>query len=272
MAFSAGQSYAVSTTFDPLQQYFLSSKPHISSFSFKELNLKQCEKHNIVSRKPLYISAVLSGFGHVDESKESKSRDTLVQCNAYEASRPQSVPIGIEFGQEAQAAAAQKLKIGMSKVAVSFTHIIKSGEPTFSVFVSRLLGETFPLPVYLSLLPIIGGCALAAITELNFNLTGFMGAMISNMPFVFRNICSKKGMKRKSVGGMNYYACLSMMSLLILTPFAIAVEGPQCHPSSSSKFQFNRSMPLVLPLQSWELSSTHSNLKFKGEVDEKKRK
>lgn len=61
----------------------------------------------------------------------------------------------------------------MSKVAVSFTHIIKSGEPAFSVLVSRfLLGETFPPAVYLSLLPIIGGCALAAVTELNFNMVG----------------------------------------------------------------------------------------------------
>lgn len=61
----------------------------------------------------------------------------------------------------------------MSKVAVSFTHIIKSGEPAFSVLVSRLLlGETFPVPVYLSLVPIIGGCALAAVTELNFNMIG----------------------------------------------------------------------------------------------------
>lgn len=86
--------------------------------------------------------------------------------------------------------------ISMSKVAVSFTHIIKSGEPAFSVLVSRfILGETFPLPVYLSLLPIIGGCALSAVTELNFNMTGFMGAMISNLAFVFRNIFSKKGMK-----------------------------------------------------------------------------
>jgi len=118
--------------------------------------------------------------------------------------------------------------VSMSKVAVSFTHIIKSGEPAFSVLVSRfLLGESFPVPVYLSLLPIIGGCALAAVTELNFNMTGFMGAMISNLAFVFRNIFSKKGMKGKSVSGMNYYACLSMLSLLILTPFAIAVEGPQ---------------------------------------------
>uniref|UniRef100_A0A6N2K8J9 Sugar phosphate transporter domain-containing protein n=1 Tax=Salix viminalis TaxID=40686 RepID=A0A6N2K8J9_SALVM len=118
--------------------------------------------------------------------------------------------------------------VSMSKVAVSFTHIIKSGEPAFSVLVSKfLLGDTFPLPVYLSLLPIIGGCALSAVTELNFNMTGFMGAMISNLAFVFRNIFSKKGMSGKSVSGMNYYACLSMLSLLILTPFAIAVEGPQ---------------------------------------------
>ncbi|XP_076893246.1 glucose-6-phosphate/phosphate translocator 1, chloroplastic-like [Bidens hawaiensis] len=118
--------------------------------------------------------------------------------------------------------------VSMSKVAVSFTHIIKSGEPAFSVLVSRfVLGEAFPMSVYLSLLPIIGGCGLAALTELNFNMTGFMGAMISNLAFVFRNIFSKRGMKGKSVSGMNYYACLSMLSLLILTPFAIAVEGPK---------------------------------------------
>ena len=68
----------------------------------------------------------------------------------------------------------------MSKVAVSFTHIIKSGEPAFSVLVSTfLLGETFPMPVYLSLLPIIGGCALAAITELNFNMIGMIQITIS---------------------------------------------------------------------------------------------
>lgn len=54
-----------------------------------------------------------------------------------------------------------------------------------------------------------------------------MGAMISNLAFVLRNIFSKKGMKGMSVSGMNYYACLSILSLLILTPFAIAVEGPK---------------------------------------------
>ncbi|XP_058220335.1 glucose-6-phosphate/phosphate translocator 2, chloroplastic-like [Rhododendron vialii] len=116
--------------------------------------------------------------------------------------------------------------VSMSKGAVSFTHVIKSGEPAFSVLASRFfLGEAFPWAVYLSLLPIIGGCALAAATELDFDLTGFMEAMTSNLAIVFRNVFSKRGMM--SVGGINYYACLSMMSLFILTPFAIAMEGPQ---------------------------------------------
>ncbi|XLS79399.1 hypothetical protein HN51_063624 [Arachis hypogaea] len=118
--------------------------------------------------------------------------------------------------------------VSMSKVAVSFTHHIKSGEPAFSVLVSRfLLGKSFPIPVYLSLVPIIGGCALAAVTELNYNMIGFVGAMISNLAFVFRNIFSKKGMKGMSVSGLNYCACLSILSLLILIPFAILVEGPK---------------------------------------------
>ncbi|XP_075503100.1 glucose-6-phosphate/phosphate translocator 1, chloroplastic-like [Primulina tabacum] len=141
--------------------------------------------------------------------------------------------------------------VSMSKVAVSFTHIIKSGEPAFSVLVSRfLLGETFPPAVYFSLLPIIGGCGLSALTELNFNMTGFMGAMISNLAFVFRNIFSKRGMKGKSVSGMNYYACLSMMSLLILTPFAIAVEGPQLWAAG-----FKESMSQIGPQIIWWMAA-----------------
>ncbi|KAM7252221.1 hypothetical protein ACFE04_024104 [Oxalis oulophora] len=118
--------------------------------------------------------------------------------------------------------------VSMSKVAVSFTHIIKSAEPAFSVIVSRfLLGENFPLPVYLSLIPIIGGCALSAATELNFNLTGFNGAMISNLAFVFRNIFSKKGMQGMAIDGLNYYGCLSILSFFLLLPFSFVMEGPQ---------------------------------------------
>jgi len=63
--------------------------------------------------------------------------------------------------------------VTMSKVVVSFTHVIKSSEPAFRVLVSSFfLGESFHVSVYLSLLPITRGCALAAIMELNFNMIG----------------------------------------------------------------------------------------------------
>ncbi|KAK3008822.1 hypothetical protein RJ639_014224, partial [Escallonia herrerae] len=308
MACFAKQYYAGEAHYNHLQHQILASKSQFSSFPSNLTSLKNTNKRSLLLQKPLYISS-LGGLGRFDESKSSKPREPLIGCSAYEAHRSQPISVNIEFDEQAKAAAAQKLKIGvyfatwwalnvifniynkkvlnafpfpwltstlslaagslmmliswasriaeapktdlefwkalfpvalahtighvaatvsMSKVAVSFTHIIKSGEPAFSVLVSRfLLGEMFPAPVYLSLVPIIGGCALAAVTELNFNMTGFVGAMISNLAFVFRNIFSKRGMKGKSVGGMNYYACLSMLSLLILTPFAIAVEGPQ---------------------------------------------
>lgn len=116
--------------------------------------------------------------------------------------------------------------VSMSKVAVSFTHIIKSSEPAFSVVVQSFMGEHYSPLVFLSLVPIIFGCGLSAMTELNFNATGFNGAMISNLAFVFRNIFSKKGMSTgKKVGGLNYYACLSILSLVLLLPFAFLQEG-----------------------------------------------
>ncbi|KAF1892835.1 hypothetical protein Lal_00035479 [Lupinus albus] len=116
------------------------------------------------------------------------------------------------------------------------------------------------LSLFSSKLPIIGGCALAAFvveyskkledrmlnsllythnfsarTALHppnfdftiFRFSCFMGTMISSLAFVLRNISSKKSMRGKLVSIMNYYACLSTLSLVILTPFAMAVEGPQ---------------------------------------------
>lgn len=119
--------------------------------------------------------------------------------------------------------------VSLSKIAVSSHHIIKSLEPACSVIISKLfMGEDFPLSVYFSIVPIIGGCGLAAASEVDFSMIGFLGAMLSNIAFVFRNIASKRGMKAgKSVGGMNYYACLSMMSFVLLLPFAFVVEGPK---------------------------------------------
>lgn len=60
--------------------------------------------------------------------------------------------------------------MSLGKVAVSFTHTIKASEPFFTVLLSALfLGEVPSLPVLGSLVPIVGGVALASMTEVSFN-------------------------------------------------------------------------------------------------------
>ncbi|KAK0602430.1 hypothetical protein LWI29_033251 [Acer saccharum] len=118
--------------------------------------------------------------------------------------------------------------VSFSKVAVSFTHVIKSAEPVFSVVFSSFLGDTYPLKVWLSILPIVFGCSLAAVTEVSFNFGGLWCAMISNVGFVLRNIYSKKSLQSfKEVSGLNMYGWISIISLFYLFPVAVFVEGPQ---------------------------------------------
>ncbi|XWS58647.1 hypothetical protein CRYUN_Cryun08bG0052400 [Craigia yunnanensis] len=118
--------------------------------------------------------------------------------------------------------------VSFSKVAVSFTHVIKSSEPVFSVVFSSFLGDTYPLKVWLSIIPIVLGCSLAAITEVSFNFGGLWGALISNVGFVLRNIYSKRSLQNfKEVDGLNLYGWISIISLLYLFPVAVIVEGSQ---------------------------------------------
>jgi len=121
--------------------------------------------------------------------------------------------------------------VSFSKVAVSFTHVIKSAEPVFSVIFSSVLGDRYPIQVWLSILPIVLGCSLAAVTEVSFNVGGLWCALISNVGFVLRNIYSKKSLQNfKEVDGLNLYGWITILSFMYLFPVAIFVEGSQWIP------------------------------------------
>ena len=59
--------------------------------------------------------------------------------------------------------------IALGAGAVSFAHIVKASEPVVTCGLNALLlGQILPLQVYLTLLPIIGGVAIASMKELSF--------------------------------------------------------------------------------------------------------
>ncbi|KAF3784962.1 Phosphoenolpyruvate/phosphate translocator 2 [Nymphaea thermarum] len=124
--------------------------------------------------------------------------------------------------------------MSLGKVAVSFTHTIKAMEPFFSVLLSAIfLGEFPTVWVVASLMPIVGGVALASMTEASFNWAGFWSAMASNVTFQSRNVLSKKFMVKKedSLDNINLFSIITIMSFFLLVPVTIFTEGIKFTPA-----------------------------------------
>ena len=85
--------------------------------------------------------------------------------------------------------------VSLGAGAVSFTHIVKASEPVVSAALSAvMLGAIYHPITYLTLLPIVGGVALASLKELSFTWVGFIAAMGSNLSSALRGILAKKTM------------------------------------------------------------------------------
>ncbi|MBO8589860.1 hypothetical protein INN88_14800, partial [Staphylococcus aureus] len=84
-----------------------------------------------------------------------------------------------------------------------------------------------------SLLPIVGGVALASMTEASFNWAGFWSAMASNLTNQSRNVLSKKFMvkKEESLDNITLFSIITIMSFILLAPVTLVVEGVKFTPS-----------------------------------------
>ncbi|KAF5185518.1 triose phosphate/phosphate translocator, chloroplastic-like [Thalictrum thalictroides] len=116
--------------------------------------------------------------------------------------------------------------VSFAAVAVSFTHTIKALEPFFNASASQfILGHQIPLSLWLSLAPVVIGVSMASLTELSFNMTGFISAMAANIAFTYRSIYAKKAMT--GMDSTNVYAYISIIALIFCIPPALFIEGPQ---------------------------------------------
>lgn len=125
--------------------------------------------------------------------------------------------------------------VSLSAGAVSFTHIVKAAEPAVSAALSAVFaGSYLPLPVYLSLIPVMGGVAIASATEMSFTWLSFVAAMVSNVASASRAIVGK-GVLGKPIGqhmdAANTYAVMNILAAIICLPVALLLEGRHMLPT-----------------------------------------
>merc|ERR1711871_1804967 len=129
--------------------------------------------------------------------------------------------------------------ISLGAGAVSFTHIVKASEPVVSAALSAVMLGAFYSPItYLTLLPIVGGVALASLKELSFTWLGFGAAMLSNVSSALRGILAKKTMGGgvgENMTEANLYAVMTIMAFAVLLPVSLLVETPKAVGATISK-------------------------------------
>ncbi|KAG5178423.1 triosephosphate/phosphate translocator [Tribonema minus] len=121
--------------------------------------------------------------------------------------------------------------VSLGAGAVGFVQIVKAAEPLFTAALSAaLLGQVLAWPVYLTLLPVVAGVAVASLQELSFSATALAAAMCSNTFAATRSVIGKRAMGRDKGENMdagNLYAVMTMMATCVLTPLALVLEGPK---------------------------------------------
>ena len=100
--------------------------------------------------------------------------------------------------------------------------------PFFTVIMSRvLIGETYSLRVYLSLLPIIVGVGIATVSEVSFDIMGLSSALMATAGFSIMNIFSKKVLKETGVHHLRLLCTLGRIACLMFLPVWLIVDSKQ---------------------------------------------
>ena len=118
--------------------------------------------------------------------------------------------------------------VSMGAGAVSFTYIVKASEPAVSAVLSAAVNKSFlPLPVYLTLIPVMAGVGLSSVSELSFSWKSFQYAMMSNIASASRGIVGKKTLGKrlgKNMTPANLFAALTILSSVMIFPATFLLE------------------------------------------------
>jgi solute carrier family 35, member E1 len=112
--------------------------------------------------------------------------------------------------------------------SVSFVHVVKALEPVVAAGLSIWITQkSFPFIIYLSIIPIVVGVAIASATEVTFTWIGFISAMLSNIFYQMRMVLAKEVVSndKPNISASNLFRIITILAAIELIPIALLVEG-----------------------------------------------
>eukprot|EP01100_Stratorugosa_tubuloviscum_P003465 TRINITY_DN1844_c4_g1_i1.p1 TRINITY_DN1844_c4_g1~~TRINITY_DN1844_c4_g1_i1.p1 ORF type:complete len:320 (-),score=73.87 TRINITY_DN1844_c4_g1_i1:144-1103(-) len=116
--------------------------------------------------------------------------------------------------------------ISLRWVPVSFMQTVKSLVPAFTFLLQITYfrdSSNRNFTIYLTLIPIVGGVAIASYTEVNFNVIGFVAALIASLITALQAVVSGKLLKQQ-LDPINLIFYMAPFSAIMLLPFVYYKE------------------------------------------------
>lgn len=112
--------------------------------------------------------------------------------------------------------------------SVGFVHVVKSAEPIFASFLAYyIMNSSFSYRVYLTIIPIVLGIAIASAKEASFTWEGFSSSMLSNLFYQSRIVLSKYYFVKddSKISAADSFRLITLISFIELLPLSFIFEG-----------------------------------------------
>lgn len=133
--------------------------------------------------------------------------------------------------------------VSLGLAGITLTYVVKACIPVLTVLICTLGGQRFLLPIYLSLIPICLGIAVAAGGDLNFTGAGLLAALVSALAQTGMNLTVKGVRARTGLSGPETFLGMSSFCTLFALPL-MASSHVAAISGYSSPFPIMRSVAL----------------------------